>query len=79
MKYKPHRGSLKETMEEVKEFQTIEELKNYLQKGYEKPIKSVNSEFYVHDSRINWDLHCININFEDGSYLGNCAFLDIKI
>ncbi len=79
MKYKPHRGSLKETMDEVKEFNTVEELKNHLQEGYQKPIKTVNSEFYAHDSRINWNLYCINLTFEDDSYLGNCAFLDSKI
>lgn len=79
MKYKPHSSSLKETVKEVKEFNTIEELKNFLQEGYGKTIKTIDSEFYTHDSRINWDLHCINITFENGEYLGNCGFIDTKI
>lgn len=78
IKYKPHRGSLEETMKKAMEFNSQSELKEYLEKDYNKPIKSMTSEFYAYDDRIKWNLRCLNLVFENGEVLNNCAFIDIS-
>ena len=38
----------------------------------------MNSEFYGYDDRIKWNLRCLNLVFENGEVLNNCAFIDIS-
>ena len=56
--YRPHRGSLIESMEEAREFNNIEELKGYITRSWRGLIQSedivINDE-KIDDERINWD------------------------
>lgn len=73
--YRPHRGGLDEAMASAKEFDSFEDLQNYIVKDMEQFIKlnpcEVVAEGYPHeDDRIGWkdsDYLCIDsyMNVED--------------
>ena len=68
MRYRDHRGSLDESMKTVKEFYTIEELKQHLNKScnkFGKSVKTIKFMYAGFDERINWHTFYVIQIFED--------------
>ncbi len=76
IKYRDHRGSLAESMETVQEFETGEDLVDYLKKDSSFPvfIHLVEIKHYCFDKRINWETHIVTVKgfgvmgFTDGKF-----------
>ena len=58
MLFRYHRGGLAESMSTVCEVATWSDIIDKLD-CYDIDIKSLKCEFYSHDDRIDWDVHCI--------------------
>lgn len=56
--YRPHRELLYEALEEMKEFETIDEMKQYISKSYEGSVQVEDiflDKLTVKDDRIGWN------------------------
>ena len=62
-KYREHRGSLSESMKTVQEFETKQDLINYLKQNFSVPFYGYNLrlDHYCMDKRINWDTYIVTI------------------
>ena len=67
--YRPQRGGLDESMEELKEFDTVEDLLNWLCEdsdiGWGKEmfaVEDINFSYYCYDERIDWQTYIVTIN-----------------
>jgi hypothetical protein len=63
-KFRPHRGSLEEAMQEVVELETAQDLIDHLESQYEHldaSAPTINVEPYGYDNRIDWDTHIVSI------------------
>lgn len=64
--FRPHRGSLCESMDEVIEIDSREELVKHLNEDfpYGSPVtlKSLDIQPYGFDDRIGWDTHIVTVN-----------------
>lgn len=67
--YRPQRGGLDESMEELKEFDTVEHLLNWLCEdsdiGWGKEmfaVEDINFSYYCYDERIDWQTYIVTIN-----------------
>ena len=66
--YRPQRGGLDESMEELKEFAAVEDLLNWLcedseicgKKMFE--VEDINFSYYCYDERIDWQTFIVTIN-----------------
>lgn len=65
MKYRPHTGGFDESMAQVIEVTTLEELKKEIQKTWELEIVDVCIEHYYYDPRNMWDTHIVKVEFEN--------------
>lgn len=79
IKYRPHRGGLSESMEEVVEIATKDNLVKILLKNYAPHITNITLDNvyirpYGYDDRIDWDTHIVTI---DG--LGAVGFTNAMI
>ena len=62
MKYRNHTGSLSDSMKTVKEFTSIEQIKEHLNKFYNHNGKFVEEIKFVYlgwDNRVNWDTYYV--------------------
>ena len=62
MKYRDHRGSLAASMETEREVNSINEIKEHLNKFYkqfEKEIKEIRFKHVGFDDRIGWDTYYV--------------------
>ena len=67
MLYREHRGLLAESMETVKEFQTLDELKEHIKLewcGYDV-VTSIEFQHVGFDVRINWDTYNVIGKFKN--------------
>lgn len=68
--FRPHRATLKESLLEVVEFNTIEDMLESLYKHYSieysEPIvaKDFNMSYYCYDKRIDWNTFIISLSFD---------------
>lgn len=62
-KYRDHRGNLSESMETVQEFETRDDLIDYLKKELPFPILDFRLSIaeYIYDARINWSTYIVHI------------------
>ena len=74
--YRPQKGSLVESMENVKEFGTVEELLNWLCEDSEFcgkemfAVEDINFSYYSYDERIDWQTFIVTTNrFGEEDYL----------
>jgi hypothetical protein len=64
MKYRDHRSTLSESMGTIQEFNSIDELRNYLTKVFNWGIiDQIKIKHYCYDRRINWDTYLVRFNF----------------
>jgi hypothetical protein len=62
MKFRPQRGSLKESMAEVVEVSTRAELLSVLRKLYAPvPVTRFEIRYYCYDARIDWETYLVTI------------------
>jgi len=68
MLYRDHRGSLAKSMETVREVNSFNELKEYLEKEWEnsykgihKTVEEIKIEPYSYDKRIDWNTYIVTI------------------
>ncbi|MCP4336985.1 MAG: hypothetical protein GY679_04030 [Mycoplasma sp.] len=62
MKYRDHRGSLSESMETEREVNSVDEIKEHLNKFYTQFGEEVEEVRFVHvgfDDRIGWDTYYV--------------------
>jgi hypothetical protein len=62
MKYRDHRGSLNESMETEIQVNSVEEIKEHLNKFYTnfgKTVEDIKFEYCGMDKRINWDTYYV--------------------
>lgn len=62
MKYRDHKGSFSDSMETVKDFSTIDEIKEHLNNFYNNSANSVVEIKFIHqgiDERNNWDTYIV--------------------
>ena len=66
--YRPHRGTLADAMEEVKEFDTYEEMLDYIQKehkigkNFAFNKEEIRIAYYGYDSRIDWETYIVTVD-----------------
>jgi len=82
MKYRDHRGSLSDSMETVQEFDTFEDLKEYLEYKWRQMyyvVEQVKIEPYGFDERIDWDTHIVTVQLKDvhGQYEYEGKFIPV--
>jgi len=71
IKYRDHRGSLKESLETTQEFDTLDGLKNYLagtlnRKYYgNTKIETVKFEYARFDERCDWDTYYVSFKLNN--------------
>lgn len=72
MLYRDHRGSLADSMETVQEFNTLDELQQYLNehwehsyKGIEKKVEEIRIEYCGYDKRIDWNTWYVSVRVTD--------------
>ena len=60
-KFRPHRGSLSDAMQDVREFETRDELLEFLNEDLEGMAVLTTMEIkpYTYDGRIRWDSHIV--------------------
>lgn len=69
--YRPHRGALADAMEELKEFDTYEEMLDYIQKehkidgNFAFDKEEIYISYYGYDDRIDWETYIVTV----GRYL----------
>lgn len=62
MKYRDHKGSLSDSLDTVQEINSIDELKNHLNKSHNdfgKEVKEIKFEYMGFDKRINWETYYV--------------------
>ena len=59
--YRPQRGSLDESLEEVKTFNNLKEMLEYCVEEHEKAfdILDIYISYYCYDDRINWETYIV--------------------
>lgn len=70
--YRPQRGTLDEAMEEVKQFDTINEMLDYLVADYNHAFSKsdIYISYYCYDERIDWDTYIVCIGrYGDEDYM----------
>ena len=74
--YRPHRGSLEESMECVKEFNTLEDMINWICEDSEFcgkemfRVEDINFSWYCYDERIDWQTFIVKTNkYGEENYL----------
>ena len=72
--FRSHRGSYNESMKTVKQFATVDEMKDYIaSKGYSKENIEIE-KYHGEDTRNGWDTHYV---LENGrGCIGMCAEVD---
>jgi len=58
-KFRPQRGGLTESLAEIKQVNSIQELRELL-----NTVKSIEIRPYVYDARICWDSHLVLVDGE---------------
>lgn len=84
--YRPHGGGLAEAMADIKKFDSIKEMLDYIveQHNHAFDTTDIYISYYGYDSRIDWDTFIITVSrYYDENYLkkyqcpqaiGFCAF-----
>lgn len=84
IKYRPHRGTLRESIKEMKTFDTVDAMLDYIVSNSDMLFSKENlsiSKNYGHDTRIDWkeNRHIRttmygNILFKEPQCIGMCSF-----
>lgn len=66
MKYRDHRGGLKESMETEKEFNSIEELKDHIESesDYSEKVDDIKFKYAKYDERTGWNTYLVLVKWE---------------
>lgn len=59
MKYRDHKGGLEESMATVQEFETKEELLEYLDKRWAFMVEDISFKHMGYDDRVDWDTYYV--------------------
>ena len=59
--YRPQRGSLEESMQEIKYFESIKDMAEYLSEFWGCAVDDVYVSYYCYDGRIGWETYVVTI------------------
>jgi hypothetical protein len=86
MLYRDHRGSLADSMDTVREFNTLDELQQYLSdewkhsyKGIDKKVEEIKIEYIGYDKRINWNTWHVSIRVTNEENFWVAGMLNGKV
>jgi len=75
MKFRFHKGKLKDSLLTVIDVKNEEELKNEISKFYNDEVKKLSISYLCYDKRIGWKTYVV-INDKDGKGSYVCGFLN---
>lgn len=67
IKFRPHRGSLTESMDQAIEIHSIQDLHKFLKKEWEVAPKKIDVEYTGFDTRTEWDTYLVLVTFRNHS------------
>lgn len=64
MKYRRHRGGLRESLETTVEINNLNELINHIESNYHIKVKDINFDYVGYDERTRWETYNVSIKTE---------------
>lgn len=77
MRYRDHKGDLKESLETTQEFKTIDELKTYLNSKFDN-IEEIDFKYVGMDQRIGWNSYYVFIRLKEHNVFNVVGISDGK-
>lgn len=59
--YRPQRGTLDESMQEIKHFKSIKDMAKYLSEFWDCAVDNIYVSYYCYDERIDWETYVVTI------------------